>query len=567
MAEYRVTGPDGASYKVTGPDGASDADVLAQVKAYKPPASMAPDTAPDEAEKLPAVKAPAPKAAPASATPAAKAPGSETAGFVGGNLAKGVANIAGLPVDAARNLANLGIAGYGTAAGAMGGTPPDLLPPGPGGSDWIQTMMRKAGVLGRDAEPESGLGRYAASALQMLPGAAIGRPVNPGQAVRAGSAAASSGVGAEAAADIGGEEWRGVGAMAPGAMRLMKPPTTGERATEQRQGEKFAKAKEAGISVPPREMKADRPQQSIQDMVNKELGQPAGAEISPKTLKAYNKLHWDDYEAVIKSPALAKGVKPTAAFQKEIQGIGNEIQEARGTLPQTFQSMQPVLKLLGEYGYGALPPGTKGTIPPRAQPIPPNVAMRAIKKLRSDATTNLTSDKPESKELGLVQRRIAGSLENLIEENLGTSAPDLMGRFRDARTAIAKSHDVEAALDPVTRKVSAARLSQLMTEGRPLSGGLKDIAEMGGEFPRAMREPKAQDIFTHRVTPMAIQHPPAAAAHWAARLTDPLTMTKPYQALFVDPRTKLSPEQQSMLRYFMAAQQANRPGELAAPPQ
>lgn len=36
MAEYNVTGPDGAKYRVTGPDGASDADVLSQVKAYKP---------------------------------------------------------------------------------------------------------------------------------------------------------------------------------------------------------------------------------------------------------------------------------------------------------------------------------------------------------------------------------------------------------------------------------------------------------------------------------------------------------------------------------------------------
>src|SRR6267378_1701907 len=52
MAQYKVTGPDGALYMVNGPEGASDAEVLQQVQAYQPsteipgaPAPKAPDLA------------------------------------------------------------------------------------------------------------------------------------------------------------------------------------------------------------------------------------------------------------------------------------------------------------------------------------------------------------------------------------------------------------------------------------------------------------------------------------------------------------------------------------------
>jgi hypothetical protein len=147
------------------------------------------------------------------------------------------------------------------------------------------------------------------------------------------------------------------------------------------------------------------------------------------------------------------------------------------------------------------------------------------------------------------------------------SPKEFLSKWREARTAIAKSYDVESSLDPTTRKVSGSRLSQLLTEGRPLTGGLKDLAEVGGEFPEAMKSPRDQDYFTHRVTPMAMTHPEAAASHWATRLWDPITLSKIYQSAFVDPSKKLSPEQQRLLRFTAAAQQANRPGQIDAPPE
>ena len=479
MATYKVTSPDGKVYNVTGPDGATDAEVLAQVKDYKPPVADNP------------------------ATPAPQADDS-TSGFVMGNLNKGVAQLAGLPVDTVRNAANLGIAGYGSVKGAFdrkfqtGGKPPDLIPPGVGGSEWIQNKMGKVpGMIPPGSEPTSAGGRYAASALQMLPGAVAGKGTLAQLPAKA-LAGATSGVGAEVARDIGGDEWAGVGAMAPGARRLSSPPGVSERAAAGRKVDMFGKAKDLDIPIPPREMKIDKTNLKLEDVINSELKQPAGTELSPKTLAAYQKFHWKGYEDVVNAPALLNGVVPNPKYEQTIHDLAIEVEHNRQVLPRTFKGMAPVVKMLEEYGYGQ----------PQGQTIPPDVTVRAIKKLRSDSNTNFLSGDTEKVELAKVQRKIAMSLETLIEDNLAAS-PELMAKFREDRTAIAKSHDVLAALDPTTRKVSGAKLSQLLTEGKPMTGKIKDLAEVSGAFPESVKVPGEEGYFSHRVSPMAMGHPEA----------------------------------------------------------
>ena len=151
MAEYNVTSPDGTKYRVTGPDGASDADVLAQVRGQHDQRALKSG------------------GTPAGPKPPAPAPQEDSAlGFTTGNINKGLAGLAGMPVDTARNALNLGIAG----AGRLTGTTPSLIgQDSPGGSQWMEQMLRKAGSIGQSAEPTSAVGRYAASALQMAPGA------------------------------------------------------------------------------------------------------------------------------------------------------------------------------------------------------------------------------------------------------------------------------------------------------------------------------------------------------------------------------------------------------------
>ena len=71
-------------------------------------------------------------AAPASAAPD-KPLEQSTMDFISGNLNKGIAGLAGLPVDTARNVANLGIAAYGAGTG-RGDAAPEPLQGGVGSS-------------------------------------------------------------------------------------------------------------------------------------------------------------------------------------------------------------------------------------------------------------------------------------------------------------------------------------------------------------------------------------------------------------------------------------------------
>ena len=66
-------------------------------------------------------------------------------------------------------------------------------------------------------------------------------------------------------------------------------------------------------------------------------------------------------------------------------------------------------------------------------------------------------------------------------------------------------------------------------------------------------------MFTKRVSPMAVTHPPAVLAHQAPRLLDKLWMNPAGQQL-IDPRNKITPEQERLIRAIIAAQGANRGG-------
>lgn len=78
----------------------------------------------------------------------------------------GVANMLGIPVDAALNVWDLGKAGVGAAQGAVTGkTPSDVFLPSDrsqyvGSSQWIKDRMRKAGAVTENPRPDSRAARW-----------------------------------------------------------------------------------------------------------------------------------------------------------------------------------------------------------------------------------------------------------------------------------------------------------------------------------------------------------------------------------------------------------------------
>ncbi len=123
----------------------------------------------------------------------------------------GIAGLVGLPVDTAENLVNLGLAGVGTAATALGKPDfaPSLLRGTPGGSESIRRLMESAKIGTANPRPDD-----AASRMLHTGGTIAGGSMVPGASVKGALAAATVGA---VAGEALGPQWVGVGAMAPAA--------------------------------------------------------------------------------------------------------------------------------------------------------------------------------------------------------------------------------------------------------------------------------------------------------------------------------------------------------------
>ena len=112
--------------------------------------------------------------------------------------------------------------------------------------------------------------------------------------------------------------------------------------------------------------------------------------------------------------------------------------------------------------------------------------IEAVKRLRASASANRISTDPEKKALGQVQSKVSAALEDLIERNLQTQgAPEVLEAYRAARQTLAKTYDIEKAMNPASGNVDANKLAQLLKKGRPLTGDLRTIAEFSSAFPKA----------------------------------------------------------------------------------
>ena len=106
----------------------------------------------------------------------------------------------------------------------------------------------------------------------------------------------------------------------------------------------------------------------------------------------------------------------------------------------------------------------------------------AIRELRKDARTSFQKvGDVEAEQSAIAYRQAADALEDTIERQ---APPGMVERLRDARTALAKIHNVQDAFDGV--HVDAQLLAKL-GDKFPLSGYLAEIAQIARAFPDTMR--------------------------------------------------------------------------------
>jgi hypothetical protein len=149
---------------------------------------------------------------------------------------------------------------------------------------------------------------------------------------------------------------------------------------------------------------------------------------------------------------------------------------------------------------GSLPvrPATVGsTIENRAAApeLDPKKALFDLRQARNDATGWYENYKRTASPDALKQANQSRSDANRLEKELEDYAKsigrdDLIPALAEARQLIAKTYSVEKAMNPATGTIDASKLSNELKKGKPLSDQLKQIAEFGQSFPKAVQTPE-----------------------------------------------------------------------------
>lgn len=253
MPKFTFISPEGKTYDVEGPDGATKEQAFAMLQ-----------------QRIGSPGAGAPSAASGGApAPAAKAAGDQSSqsmtGFVGGNLAKGVAGAVGPIAEKAQSLVDLPARAFDKAldivTGGMSGKqkPASTLPKTadklPVGDDALQAAMKKMGLIGKSAEPRTTAQRYGAAALQALPAVALpgaGEGVLGRVLPQLGGA-----LGGQAGQDIGGAPGRLAGTLLGGGVggfattrpsQISRPPQSEAARASESSGIPLTLGQETGSS-------------------------------------------------------------------------------------------------------------------------------------------------------------------------------------------------------------------------------------------------------------------------------------------------------------------------------
>lgn len=494
MPVYEVTAPNGKTYEVTAPDGATEQDAIARVQrdlGAAPP--EAPAATPTDGETTAGGVA---AAAGRGAAPYAAGAG---VGAAIGSVVPGVGTVAGAAAGAgAVGITDLATSIYNRFAGKQVMTPRDLTDMGMDAAG----VRRPASGVERTVESATGGVASALSGAGAAKGMAdavtgpLGKRVaetlaaSPGKQAAAGAAGGAAGQGAtEAGADpltATGVSLAASAAPYGGAMakRMAYAPPK----------DAALRARDAGYVITPamasddasvlssglagwagkiktQQLASAKNQEITNGLAAKALDLPPKTELTEDVLRDVRQKAGKAYQAVADAPP---PIHVDQDYRDAIQGLGSRGGQASIFFPDVVNN-QEIEKL-------------RSSMVAFAQ-FPPRAGIEVAKDLRYNAVQNLKARQdPERLALGIAQREAADAVEGLIERNLQAQGnTKLMQDYREARQMIARSYDVEAAMNPATGDVSARTLAALSRRGRPLTGELETIADSAMAFPKAFQ--------------------------------------------------------------------------------
>ena len=466
-------------------------------------------------------------------------------------LLKGVAGIAGLPSDI-KEAGDIGAQFILRKAG-LGGARKPIQPlfkmPG---SQAIQDAV--AAPFGGLYEPKSTAEEYTQTVAGFLPNA-----VAPGGAIARAASVLVPGVASEAAGQLtkgtAAEPWAR-GAAAVGSTLALSAPTLLRTAVAPKvpAPRQVVEMRKAGYVIPPsaasskpsrvssalagasgqiktEQLASAKNQQVTKVLAARSLKLPPDTQLDQGVFDAVRDTAGRAYEAVKQAP-------PVNTFPQTYVSQASQIGSRKGLAAQFFpkitqnKEIDDLSKALTDIASSPIP-------------IPTEAIVDEVRFLRASATSNLKAiGAPEKHALGLAQREAAELLDDLMEYHLARAAPKLIPAYKDARTTIAKSYDLEGVTNPTTGEVNARGLARLYAKRKPLSNELLTIAKAAGTAPKAMQVPSqfggmqnysALDFFgsAASVAGATISGNPAALVPAAAIVARPgirsLLLSKPYQ--------------------------------------
>lgn len=207
---------------------------------------------------------------------------------------------------------------------------------------------------------------------------------------------------------------------------------------------------------------SSRNQEVTNALVRRELGIPANSPLKIDTLNSVRSQAGKAYDAVESLGTITPGKTFTDALDKIVQPHVRAAKSFPNSKPN------PIVAEIDTLRTGSFDAAD---------------AVAKIKGLRGEAESAYASG---NKDLGKALKGGADALEQAIDDHLSALGPSKMLKdFRDARKLIAKTYTVQKGLNDATGDVSAQALAKQLEKGKPLSGDLKTIAQVGQAFPKA----------------------------------------------------------------------------------
>ena len=464
------------------------------------------------------------------------------------SAAKGAASIPDMFLGIPANLANLGMAGVGYVAGELGR--PDIaaampIIESPAATRPVRSGLEAMGAIRPEFEPVTAGQRILGRALETAPFFAL----SPASGVKqlAGNLAtgAVSGLASGVTKEATGSDLAAgaVGMLTPFAVSAVKSIGTGKMTNTIKQ-ETLKEASEVGYVVPPSSAKptfatnrlesiagkaavnqeaALRNQQVTNKLAAKSVGLPENTPLTESALAGVREKAGEVYAKVqsLSPSGQLTGMKvstiadrpmlpgpATGLSVKKVSGPAvttglrvNEIRDAsgklvgmktgttsRGQVPGSLEGMNVRTTTRGQDVEGPMERLRVSINETRSEN-----PLEKLKQLRADAKVyyrhhDISGD-PKSLKRANAFSKQAESIENDLEKLAeAKGVPELINELRAARILIAKTYDVERALNIGDGNISARMIGRMLDKGAPLTGELRLIGRFSQAFPSVTRE-------------------------------------------------------------------------------